>query len=34
MIGLTDKAVAGFKEIIEQEGRTGEGIRIYLVPGG
>jgi len=34
MVSLTDTAVAKFKEIIDREGRTGEGIRIFLVPGG
>ncbi|GBD99703.1 hypothetical protein BMS3Abin07_01743 [bacterium BMS3Abin07] len=34
MVGISDNAVKKFKEIIEQEGSPGEGIRIFLVPGG
>ena len=34
MVCVTDTAVKKFKEILETEKRTDEGIRIYLVPGG
>lgn len=34
MVGLTDLAVSKFKEIIEKQGRVGESIRLYAVPGG
>ncbi len=34
MVTLTESAVNKFKDIVEQEGRSGEGIRIFLAPGG
>ncbi len=34
MVDITTTAIAKFKEITEKENRAGEGIRIYLVPGG
>jgi Fe-S cluster assembly iron-binding protein IscA len=34
MVTVTENAVKKFKEVIEEAGRPGEGIRIYLAPGG
>lgn len=34
MVSVTDLAVTKFKEAIEKAGRAGEGIRLFLVPGG
>lgn len=34
MVTLTDSAVNKFKETVEKQGRTGEGVRIFTVPGG
>ena len=34
MVSLTENAVKKFKEVLEQEKRPEEGIRLYMVPGG
>jgi Fe-S cluster assembly iron-binding protein IscA len=34
MVSLTDSAVRKFKEIVEKDGTSGGGIRLYVVPGG
>jgi len=34
MVTLTDGAVVKFKEVVEKQGKSGDGIRIFLVPGG
>ncbi len=34
MVSLTDNAVTKFKETIEQQGTAGDGVRIFVVPGG
>jgi Fe-S cluster assembly iron-binding protein IscA len=34
MVSLTDDAVRKFKEIVEKEGTPGDGIRLYVAPGG
>jgi len=34
MVSLTDGAVKKFKEVVEKQGKTGDGVRIFLVPGG
>ncbi len=34
MVSLTDSAVRKFKETVEKQGRAGEGVRIFAVPGG
>ncbi len=34
MVSLTDSAVAKFKEVVLKQGTTGDGVRIFVVPGG
>lgn len=34
MISLTTSAVNKFKEVVEQQGTAGDGVRIFLMPGG
>ena len=34
MVSLTEKAVGQFKEVVEKQGTAGDGIRIFVVPGG
>ena len=34
MLSLTDGAVVKFKEVVAQQGKPGDGVRIFLVPGG
>ncbi len=34
MVSLTDTAVKKFKEVIQQQGTPGDGIRLFLIPGG
>jgi Fe-S cluster assembly iron-binding protein IscA len=34
MVNLTDSAVSKFKEVVEAQGKAGDGVRIFLVPGG
>ncbi len=34
MVSLTDSAVGKFKEVVTQQGKLGDGVRIFVVPGG
>jgi Fe-S cluster assembly iron-binding protein IscA len=34
MVSITDGAVNKFKEVVTQQGTAGDGVRIFLVPGG
>ena len=34
MVSLTDGAVNKFKEVVTQQGSSGDGVRIFVVPGG
>ena len=34
MVSITDGAVTKFKEVVTQQGSAGDGVRIFLVPGG
>jgi Fe-S cluster assembly iron-binding protein IscA len=34
MVSLTDGAVNKFKEVVSQQGTVGDGVRIFVVPGG
>ena len=34
MVSLTDGAVKKFKEVVDKQGKAGDGVRIFLVPGG
>ncbi len=34
MVSLTDGAVNKFKEVVAQQGSAGDGVRIFVVPGG
>lgn len=34
MVSLTDGAVNKFKETVEKQGKAGDGVRIFVVPGG
>jgi Fe-S cluster assembly iron-binding protein IscA len=34
MVSLTDRAVKQFKTIVEKQGKAGDGVRIFVVPGG
>ena len=34
MVSLSDSAVTKFKEVVEKQGKAGDGIRIFVVPGG
>lgn len=34
MVSLSDGAVNKFKEVVSQQGAAGDGVRIFVVPGG
>lgn len=34
MVSLTDGAVKQFKTVVEKQGKAGDGVRIFVVPGG
>lgn len=34
MVSLTDSAVNKFKEVVNQQGAPGDGVRIFLITGG
>jgi Fe-S cluster assembly iron-binding protein IscA len=34
MVSLTDSAVKKFKEVVDKQGTAGDGVRIFVVPGG
>jgi len=34
MVSLTDDAVNKFKETVAKQGSAGDGVRIFVVPGG
>lgn len=34
MVSLTDGAVQKFKETVEKQGKNGDGVRIFVIPGG
>jgi Fe-S cluster assembly iron-binding protein IscA len=34
MVSITDGAVKKFKEVVTQQGAAGDGVRIFMVPGG
>jgi Fe-S cluster assembly iron-binding protein IscA len=34
MVNLTDGAVSKFKEVVQKQGTAGDGVRIFVVPGG
>jgi Fe-S cluster assembly iron-binding protein IscA len=34
MVSLTESAVSKFKEVVAKQGGTGDGVRIFVVPGG
>jgi hypothetical protein len=34
MVSLTDSAVVKFKEVVAKQGSAGDGVRIFVVPGG
>lgn len=34
MVSITDSAVNKFKEVVNQQGAPGDGIRIFVIPGG
>lgn len=34
MVSLTDSAVNQFKEVVLKQGVAGDGVRIFVVPGG
>jgi Fe-S cluster assembly iron-binding protein IscA len=34
MVSLTDSAVTKFKEVVSKQGSAGDGVRIFVVPGG
>lgn len=34
MVSLTEGAVNKFKETVESQGTTGDGVRIFVIPGG
>jgi Fe-S cluster assembly iron-binding protein IscA len=34
MVSLTDSAVVKFKEVVTKQGAAGDGVRIFVVPGG
>lgn len=34
MVSLTDKAVKQFKDVVSKQGTAGDGVRIFVVPGG
>jgi len=34
MVNLTEGAVKQFKTVVEKQGKAGDGVRIFVVPGG
>ena len=34
MVSLTDSAVKKFKDVVMKQGAAGDGVRIFVVPGG
>ncbi len=34
MVSLTDSAIGKFKETVVKQGTAGDGVRIFVVPGG
>jgi hypothetical protein len=34
MVSLTDSAVKKFQEVVEKQGTSEDGVRIFVVPGG
>lgn len=34
MVSLTDSAVQRFKDVVSKQGDAGDGVRIFVVPGG
>ncbi len=34
MVSISDNAVDKFKEIVSKQGAAGDGVRIFVVPGG
>jgi Fe-S cluster assembly iron-binding protein IscA len=34
MVSLTDGAIDKFKEVVSKQGADGDGVRIFVVPGG
>ncbi len=34
MVSITESAVNKFKEVVNQQGAPGDGIRIFVIPGG
>ena len=34
MVSLTDNAISKFKEVVTKQGAEGDGVRIFVVPGG
>jgi len=34
MVSLTDSAIVKFKDTVEKQGTAGDGVRIFVVPGG
>jgi len=34
MVSITEGAITKFKEVVTQQGTAGDGVRIFLVPGG
>ncbi len=34
MVSLTDSAVKKFMDVVAKQGQAGDGVRIFVVPGG
>ncbi len=34
MVSFTDSAVNRFKDVVSKQGTNGDGVRIFVVPGG
>ena len=34
MVSFTDSAVKRFKDVVTKQGANGDGVRIFVVPGG
>ncbi len=34
MVSFTDSAVNRFKDVVSEQGKPGDGVRIFAVPGG
>jgi Fe-S cluster assembly iron-binding protein IscA len=34
MVSLTDSAVKQFKDVVDKQGTAGDGVRIFVIPGG